>query len=148
MLFYDLVLFPGEKTKDKALHKECNLIIKYHSRIYREENDIYDQIDKLIIALGAQDSVVTKIDDNILPYMKEADLMISDISTACYEWFHYSFSNIVINGSNSLIQTCSLTSPTCLWRITPFLSNTKVSGAPYTPRSMPNFLSSSITENT
>jgi len=73
----------------KALHQEFNLIIKYHSRIYREKNDIYDQIDALIVELGAQDYVVTKVDDNILPYMKEADLMISDISTACYEWFHF-----------------------------------------------------------
>jgi hypothetical protein len=71
------------------LHKDYNIIIKYHSRIFREPNDIYDQIDNLIIELGAQENVKIKIDDNILPYMYQADLMISDISTACYEWFHF-----------------------------------------------------------
>lgn len=73
----------------KELCKDYNIIIKYHSRIFRETNDIYDQIDNLIVELGAQDNVKIKIDDNILPYMYQADLMISDISTACYEWFHF-----------------------------------------------------------
>lgn len=73
----------------KALHKDYNIIIKYHSRIFRQPNDIYNQIDDLIQSLGTQDTVVTKIDDNILPYMQEADLMISDMSSACYEWFHF-----------------------------------------------------------
>jgi hypothetical protein len=73
----------------RALHKDYNIIIKYHSRIYRKPHDIYERIDKLIEDLGVQDTVVTRIDDNILPYMREADLMISDMSTACYEWFHF-----------------------------------------------------------
>lgn len=73
----------------KAVHKKYNLIIKYHSRIYRKAGDIYDQIDKLIIELGAQEYVKVRIDDNILPFMYQADMMISDISTACYEWFHF-----------------------------------------------------------
>lgn len=73
----------------RALHKDYNIIIKYHSRIYRKPGDIYSEIDALIESLHAQDTVLTKIDDNILPFMAEADLMISDISTACYEWFHF-----------------------------------------------------------
>lgn len=73
----------------KELCADYNIIIKYHSRIYREENDIYEQIDNLIKSLGVEDKVITRRDDNILPYMAEADLMISDISTACYEWFHF-----------------------------------------------------------
>ena len=73
----------------KALYKKYNLIIKYHSRIYRKPGDIYDQVDKLIKDLGAEEYVKVCVDDNILPYMKQADLMISDISTACYEWFHF-----------------------------------------------------------
>jgi CDP-glycerol glycerophosphotransferase (TagB/SpsB family) len=43
----------------------------------------------LIEQLGAGDHVITNSDDNILPFMAQADLMISDISTACYEWFHF-----------------------------------------------------------
>ncbi len=73
----------------KALYKEYNIIIKYHSRIYRKPGDIYEQIDNLIIELGAEEYVKVHIDDNILPFMYQADLMISDISTACYEWFHF-----------------------------------------------------------
>lgn len=73
----------------KALHNDYNLIIKYHSRIYREPGDIYEQIDDLIKRLGAEDFVITNSEDNILPFMAQADLMISDISTACYEWFHF-----------------------------------------------------------
>ena len=71
----------------KALYKDYNLIIKYHSNLERKTADIYEQIDLLIKELGAEMNVVTKIDDNILPYMYQADLLISDISTACYEWF-------------------------------------------------------------
>ncbi|MCP4433549.1 MAG: hypothetical protein GY806_21435, partial [Gammaproteobacteria bacterium] len=73
----------------RALHNDYNLIIKFHSRIYRQPGDIYQQIDELIKQLGAEQTVITKSDDNILPYMAQADLMISDISTACYEWFHF-----------------------------------------------------------
>jgi CDP-glycerol glycerophosphotransferase (TagB/SpsB family) len=73
----------------RALHQDYNIIIKYHSRVYRKPNDIYEEVNNLITALSAEKTVVTKIDDNILPYMAEADLMISDMSTACYEWFHF-----------------------------------------------------------
>ena len=73
----------------QELYKDYNIIIKYHSRIFRKPGDIYDQIDRLIDALGAGENVKIKKDDNILPYMVQADLMISDISTACYEWFHF-----------------------------------------------------------
>jgi CDP-glycerol glycerophosphotransferase (TagB/SpsB family) len=72
-----------------ALYQEYNIIIKYHSRIYRKKGDIYDQVEMLIEELGAKDHVKIRIDDNILPFMYQADLMISDISTACYEWFHF-----------------------------------------------------------
>ena len=73
----------------KQLSKHYNIIIKYHSRLERTQGDIYDQVDNLINEIGVNENVVTKIDDNILPYMHQSDLMISDISTACYEWFHF-----------------------------------------------------------
>jgi hypothetical protein len=72
-----------------ALHKDYNLIIKYHNRAYRSKNTIYDQINNLIRKLNAEDCVKCIWDDNILPYMKMSDLLISDISTVCYEWFHF-----------------------------------------------------------
>ena len=73
----------------KVLQNHYNLIIKYHSRIYRKPGDIYEQIESIIKELGAEEYVKIRIDDNILPFMYQADLMISDISTACYEWFHF-----------------------------------------------------------
>lgn len=82
-----LMLWAKEIVKE--LYKDFNLIIKYHSKIERSSGDIYEQIDDLIKELGAEENVITKIDDNILPYMYQSDLMISDISTACYEWFHF-----------------------------------------------------------
>ncbi len=81
----------------KALHKDYNLIIKYHSRIYRKPGDIYEQIDDLIRDLKAEDHVKIVIDDNILSSMQQSDLMISDISTACYEWFHFDLPVIFAN---------------------------------------------------
>ena len=83
----------------KELHNDYNIIIKYHSRINRKKGDIYDQIDELIKELNAQDKVKIIIDDNILPYMYQADLMISDISTACYEWFHFNKPIVYANPS-------------------------------------------------
>lgn len=83
----------------KELHKDYNIIIKYHSRINRDKIDIYDHIDKLIAELNAKDRVKIIIDDNILPYMYQADLMISDISTACYEWFHFNKPIVYANPS-------------------------------------------------
>jgi hypothetical protein len=83
----------------KALHKDYNLIIKYHSKIVKEKGDIFDQIDELVDSLNANESVKTIFDDNILPYMYQADLMISDISTACYEWFHFDRPIIYANPS-------------------------------------------------
>lgn len=73
----------------RELHNEYNIIVKYHSTMEREPGDVFEQIDQLIKDLNAQDHVVTIVDDNILHYMYQADLMISDISTACYEWFHF-----------------------------------------------------------
>ncbi|MBU0994513.1 MAG: CDP-glycerol glycerophosphotransferase family protein [Proteobacteria bacterium] len=81
------------------LHKDYNLIVKYHSRIYRKKGDIYDQIEELIGELDAESCVKVIYDDNILPYMAQSDIMISDISTACYEWFHFNRPMIFANPS-------------------------------------------------
>ncbi|RKZ04971.1 hypothetical protein DRQ21_01165 [Candidatus Fermentibacteria bacterium] len=72
----------------KSISPRWNLIIKYHSRIYESHGDIYDSIDRCIADLKAEDHVKVVIDSNITEYMNQADLMISDISAVCYEWFH------------------------------------------------------------
>lgn len=100
-----------------ALYKEYNIIIKYHSRIYRTPDDIYTQIDELIKTLNAHETIVTKIDDNILPYMQEADLMISDMSTACYEWFHFNKPIVFANPSpDHYIPSDDICSNTYAWQ--------------------------------
>ncbi len=83
----------------KALYKDYNLIIKYHNRAYRSKNPIYEKINGLIHTLGAEEHVKCIWDDNILPYMKISDLMITDISTVCYEWFHFDRPIIFANPS-------------------------------------------------
>lgn len=72
----------------RTIAPEWNLIIKYHSRINKNRTDIYSEIDRLISELGAEDSVRVVWDSDITQYMNQADLMISDISAVCYEWFH------------------------------------------------------------
>lgn len=72
----------------RAVAPHYNLIIKYHSRIYDVHNDIYKSIERCIADLGAEDTVKVILDSDITQYMNQADLMISDISAVCYEWFH------------------------------------------------------------
>ncbi|MCK5785456.1 MAG: CDP-glycerol glycerophosphotransferase family protein [Candidatus Sabulitectum sp.] len=72
----------------QAIAPRWNLIIKYHSRIYECHKKIYHGIDKCIEDLGAEETVKVVYDSDITKYMNQSDLMISDISAVCYEWFH------------------------------------------------------------
>jgi hypothetical protein len=72
----------------KAIAPRWNMIIKYHSRINENSTGIYDEIDRCIDELGAGDRVKVVWDSGITEYMKQSDLMISDISAVCYEWMH------------------------------------------------------------
>jgi CDP-glycerol glycerophosphotransferase (TagB/SpsB family) len=72
----------------KAIAQRWNLIIKYHSRIYEKHRDIYNEINRCISDLKAEDRVKVVVDSDITEYMNQADIMISDISAVCYEWFH------------------------------------------------------------
>lgn len=71
------------------LANDYNIIIKFHSNLNAKKIDIYEQVQELITDKGWMDNVRTVVDDNILPYMQAADLMISDISSVCYEWLHF-----------------------------------------------------------
>ncbi len=77
----------GERIIKAVAHK-YNLIIKYHSRAYEAHTAIYEGIEKLIKDLKAEDTIKTFWDSNITEYMGQSDIMISDISAVCYEWFH------------------------------------------------------------
>lgn len=72
----------------RAIAPKWNLIIKYHSRIYDSHASIYEAIDQCIEEMDAEENVKVVRDSDISEYMNQADLMISDISAVCYEWFH------------------------------------------------------------
>ncbi len=81
----------------KALYKDYNVIIKYHGIVKRRSQNIYAQIDSLILKLDAEDNIRFIIDDNIVEYMVQADLVITDISSAAYEWFHFDKPILFVN---------------------------------------------------
>ncbi|MCD4744612.1 MAG: CDP-glycerol glycerophosphotransferase family protein [Desulfobacteraceae bacterium] len=80
-----------------SLYKKYNIIIKYHGIVRRESQNIYEQIDSLIIKLDAEGSVRLIIDDNIVEYMVQSDLVITDISSVAYEWFHFNKPILFVN---------------------------------------------------
>ena len=79
----------GKKIIKAFAKTDWNLIIKYHSRINNNRMEIYDEIESYIKELGVQDRVKPIWDSDITKYMKQADILISDISAVCYEWFHF-----------------------------------------------------------
>lgn len=73
----------------KEVSKKYNLIVKFHSKIFETGDEIHKEMAAYVEANGLSESVVIRFDDNILPYMDQSEIMISDISSACYEWFHF-----------------------------------------------------------
>ena len=83
-----LPLWGKEIIKNIVTKSDYNLIIKYHSRVNENNKGIYEEISDYILELDANKRVKVIWTADISPLMKEADLMISDISAVCYEWFH------------------------------------------------------------
>ncbi len=79
----------GKKIISAFAKTNWNLIIKYHSRINKNNTQIYDEIENHINKLNLNQRVKTIWDSDITKYMKQSDLLISDISAVCYEWFHF-----------------------------------------------------------
>jgi len=79
----------GKKIIDAFNKTDWNLIIKYHLRINKNYTEIYDEIENHIKKLNLTNRIKTVWDSDITTYMKQADIMISDISAVCYEWFHF-----------------------------------------------------------
>ncbi len=80
-----------------ALHGEYNLIIKYHGIVKRRSQNVFERIDAHILKLDAENSVRLIIDDNIVDYMVQSDMVITDISSVAYEWFHFNKPIIFLN---------------------------------------------------
>ncbi|MCK5096845.1 MAG: CDP-glycerol glycerophosphotransferase family protein, partial [Desulfobacteraceae bacterium] len=51
----------------------------------------------LILKLDAKEHVKLIIDDNIVEYMAQSELVITDISSVAYEWFHFDKPILFIN---------------------------------------------------
>jgi CDP-Glycerol:Poly(glycerophosphate) glycerophosphotransferase len=79
------------------LHGQYNVIIKYHGIVKRKSHNIYEQIDSLILELDAEENVRLIIDDNIVEYMVQSDLVITDLSSVAYEWFHFDKPILYVN---------------------------------------------------
>jgi len=83
----------------KKVPEKYNLIVKFHSKVYEEGDDTHSKMISYVKDNNLSDRVVIAFDDNILPYMNQADIMISDISSACYEWFHFNRPIVFANPS-------------------------------------------------
>jgi len=73
----------------KQIPEKFNLIVKFHSKVFETGDDIHRQMQSYVEKNNLSDRVAIQFDYNILPYMNQSDIMISDISSACYEWFHF-----------------------------------------------------------
>jgi CDP-glycerol glycerophosphotransferase (TagB/SpsB family) len=101
----------------KALSSDFNLILKYHANFFRNQIDIYERIDALIAELECSETVMPVFDDNIVPYMFSSDLMISDISSVCYEWLHLDKPIVFANPAPGKYQTGKeITDNTYVWQ--------------------------------
>ncbi|WOH39383.1 CDP-glycerol glycerophosphotransferase family protein [Thalassotalea fonticola] len=73
----------------KYMPESVNFIVKFHALVHEDGNSINKQMENYVTEHGLQDRIKILYADNILQYMDQADVMISDISSACYEWFHF-----------------------------------------------------------
>ena len=101
----------------RQLSSEYNIILKFHSNLLEDKLDIYKRIDKLINELNCEENVKRVFDDNIVPYMLSADLMISDISSVCYEWLHFNKPIVFANPAPGKYQVGNkITDNTYVWQ--------------------------------
>lgn len=71
------------------LPANVNLIVKFHCLIHEGGDEIHSQMEQYVKKSNLGNRIKFLYDDNILPYMAQSEIMISDISSACYEWFHF-----------------------------------------------------------
>ncbi|OUS31998.1 hypothetical protein A9Q98_02265 [Thalassotalea sp. 42_200_T64] len=73
----------------KHMPESVNFIVKFHSLVHEDGNSVNKQMEDYVKQHGLEHRIKILYADNILQYMDQADVMISDISSACYEWFHF-----------------------------------------------------------
>jgi hypothetical protein len=83
----------------KYVSEKYNLIVKFHSKVIQDGSSIHTEMTEYVARNNLSDKVAIVYDDNILNYMDQSDIMVSDISSACYEWFHFNRPIIFANPS-------------------------------------------------
>lgn len=73
----------------KNIPDNINLIVKFHCLVNEDGNSVNVQMENYVKENQLEERVKIIYQDNILPYMAQSQVMISDISSACYEWFHF-----------------------------------------------------------
>jgi CDP-glycerol glycerophosphotransferase (TagB/SpsB family) len=76
--------------------------------------------------LECRETVRGVFDDNIVPYMLVADLMISDISSVCYEWLHFNKPIVFANPAPGKYQVGNkITDNTYVWQAGSVINDAK-----------------------
>jgi len=110
----------------RQLSNDYNIILKFHSNSLADKLDIYQKIEKLIEELECRETVRGVFDDNIVPYMLVADLMISDISSVCYEWLHFNKPIVFANPAPGKYQVGNkITDNTYVWQAGSVINDAK-----------------------
>lgn len=73
----------------KNMPESVNLIVKFHSLVHEDGNSVNKRMEEYVKDNQLEHRIKILYQDNILPYMAQSQIMISDISSACYEWFHF-----------------------------------------------------------
>ncbi|NMP15142.1 CDP-glycerol glycerophosphotransferase family protein [Thalassotalea sp. Y01] len=73
----------------KHMPEDINLIVKFHALVQGGADSVNQQMEDYVKQHNLEHRIKILYADNILQYMDQSDVMISDISSACYEWFHF-----------------------------------------------------------
>ncbi len=101
----------------KNMPDDVNLVVKFHSLVHQGGDSVHSEMASYVENNNLGHRIKFLYDDNILPYMDQASIMISDISSACYEWFHFDRPIIFANPAPEHYQpTDDISSNTYAWQ--------------------------------
>ncbi len=116
LILYAPTFSPSLTSADKSLsqiielseHKDYHLVVKFHDLTSKKI------VDKYCDAAAANKHLQVADDKNILPLIKAADLMISDTSSAVYEFLLLNKPVITINSRSKNIKWEDISDPSYL----------------------------------
>jgi hypothetical protein len=101
----------------KQMPESANLIVKFHCLVHEDGNSVNKQMEQYVKDNQLEHRIKILYQDNILPFMAQSQVMISDISSACYEWFHFDRPIIFANPSpEHYKKSDDITSNTYAWQ--------------------------------